>query len=140
MSSTPLTNPEQPDDALAGKLKRTELQHSASSIPGREIVQVLSSAALMARPRHSYVDEFVTKLVSEMRANARPSRRAGPIVRPPRFRPEWPTTEAHRRALDRPDGLLRSEAGWICLPDLHRFDGDQHRAGTELPQGRRKLA
>jgi quercetin dioxygenase-like cupin family protein len=31
-----------PDDALAGKLKRTELQHSASSIPGREIVQVLT--------------------------------------------------------------------------------------------------
>jgi hypothetical protein len=26
---------------------------------------------------------------SEMRANARPARRAGPIVRPPRFRPEW---------------------------------------------------
>ena len=31
-----------PADALAGKLKRTELQHSASSIPGREIVQVLT--------------------------------------------------------------------------------------------------
>jgi quercetin dioxygenase-like cupin family protein len=31
-----------PTDALAGKLKRTELQHSASSIPGREIVQVLT--------------------------------------------------------------------------------------------------
>jgi quercetin dioxygenase-like cupin family protein len=31
-----------PVDALAGKLKRTELQHSASSIPGREIVQVLT--------------------------------------------------------------------------------------------------
>jgi pimeloyl-ACP methyl ester carboxylesterase len=42
MSSTPLTNPEQPDDALAGKLKRTELRYSASSIPGREIVQVLT--------------------------------------------------------------------------------------------------
>jgi quercetin dioxygenase-like cupin family protein len=27
-------------DALAGTLKRTEIQHSASSIPGREIVQV----------------------------------------------------------------------------------------------------
>src|SRR5829696_3780590 len=24
-----------------------------------------------------------------VRANARPARRAGPIVRPPRFRPEW---------------------------------------------------
>jgi len=30
------------DDALAGKLKRTQLQHAASSIPGREIVQVLT--------------------------------------------------------------------------------------------------
>jgi quercetin dioxygenase-like cupin family protein len=41
MSSNPMTNSQQPGDALAGKLKRTELQHSASSIPGREIVQVL---------------------------------------------------------------------------------------------------
>ncbi len=31
-----------PRDALAGKLKRTELQHKPSSIPGREIVQVLT--------------------------------------------------------------------------------------------------
>jgi quercetin dioxygenase-like cupin family protein len=31
-----------PHDALAGKLKRTELQHKKSSIPGREIVQVLT--------------------------------------------------------------------------------------------------
>ena len=31
-----------PTDALAGKLKRTELQHKPSSIPGREIVQVLN--------------------------------------------------------------------------------------------------
>jgi len=32
----------EPRDDLAGKLKRTELQHSASSIPGREIVQVIT--------------------------------------------------------------------------------------------------
>ncbi len=32
----------QPRDDLAGKLKRTELQHAASSILGREIVQVLT--------------------------------------------------------------------------------------------------
>ena len=37
MSTTPRA-----DDELAGKLKRTELQHSVSSIPGREIVQVLT--------------------------------------------------------------------------------------------------
>src|SRR3712207_6139773 len=42
MSSNPTTSPQQPTDALAGKLKRTELQHSASSNPGREIVQVLT--------------------------------------------------------------------------------------------------
>jgi quercetin dioxygenase-like cupin family protein len=29
-------------DDLAGRLKRTELQHAASSIPGREIVQTLT--------------------------------------------------------------------------------------------------
>lgn len=32
----------QPKDELAGKLKRTEIQHRPSSIPGREIVQVLT--------------------------------------------------------------------------------------------------
>ena len=33
---------DQPTDELAGKLKRTELQHRPSSIPGREIVVVLT--------------------------------------------------------------------------------------------------
>jgi quercetin dioxygenase-like cupin family protein len=33
---------QQPVDELTGRLKRTELQHSASSIPGRDIVQVLT--------------------------------------------------------------------------------------------------
>jgi quercetin dioxygenase-like cupin family protein len=41
MSSNPTKNSQQVDE-LATKLKRTELQHSASSIPGREIVQVLT--------------------------------------------------------------------------------------------------
>jgi quercetin dioxygenase-like cupin family protein len=41
MSSTPTTDAP-PTDALAGKLKRTEVQHKQSSIPGREIVQVLT--------------------------------------------------------------------------------------------------
>lgn len=31
-----------PADELIGRLKRTEIQHSASSIPGRDIVQVLT--------------------------------------------------------------------------------------------------
>jgi quercetin dioxygenase-like cupin family protein len=42
MSSDPTATPQQSHDALAGKLKRTELQHSASSIPDREIIQVLT--------------------------------------------------------------------------------------------------
>ena len=32
----------QPPDELTGRLKRTEVQHSPSSIPGRDIVQVLT--------------------------------------------------------------------------------------------------
>ena len=42
VGDTPSTAQEQPVDALAGKLKRTELQHKKSSIPGRDIVQVLT--------------------------------------------------------------------------------------------------
>src|ERR1039457_5653193 len=42
MPSLPNANSEQPADALAARLKRTELQHRPSSIPGREIVQVLT--------------------------------------------------------------------------------------------------
>lgn len=38
----PATSPQQPRDALASTLKRTEIQRSSSSIPGREIVQVLT--------------------------------------------------------------------------------------------------
>jgi quercetin dioxygenase-like cupin family protein len=37
-----VTTSQQPVDELAGKLKRTEIQHQPSSIPGREIVQVLT--------------------------------------------------------------------------------------------------
>ena len=40
--SQPTGDSKQPVDELAGKLKRTEIQHRGSSIPGREIVQVLT--------------------------------------------------------------------------------------------------
>src|SRR5438270_5384429 len=40
--SSPVTNLQKPIDDLATELKRTELQHKMSSIPGREIVQVLT--------------------------------------------------------------------------------------------------
>jgi quercetin dioxygenase-like cupin family protein len=42
MSSDPTTDTHEPVDELRSKLKRTELQHKPSSIPGREIVQVLT--------------------------------------------------------------------------------------------------
>jgi quercetin dioxygenase-like cupin family protein len=42
VSSTPTANEQSTNDALAGKLERTEIQHRGSSIPGREIVQVLT--------------------------------------------------------------------------------------------------
>ena len=42
MTPEAATNTNQARDALTGTLKRTELQHQPSSIPGREIVQVLT--------------------------------------------------------------------------------------------------
>ena len=41
-SSDPTANSQPSLDALAGKLMRTEVQHRESSIPGSEIVQVLT--------------------------------------------------------------------------------------------------
>jgi quercetin dioxygenase-like cupin family protein len=38
----PATSPQPPRDALADTLKRTEIQHCPSSVPRREIVQVLT--------------------------------------------------------------------------------------------------
>ncbi len=42
MAPLPDGGAQRPADALASKLKRTELPHKPSSIPGREIVQVLT--------------------------------------------------------------------------------------------------
>src|SRR5215211_2367671 len=42
MVSDPLAPAQPSHDAFAGRLRRTEVQRSASSIPGREIVQVLT--------------------------------------------------------------------------------------------------
>jgi quercetin dioxygenase-like cupin family protein len=42
MTGSTKTDVGQTNDELAGKLKRTEVQHVGSSIPGREIVQVLT--------------------------------------------------------------------------------------------------
>ncbi len=42
MAMSPESTPTIPGDALAGTLRRTEVQRGSSSIPGREIVQVLT--------------------------------------------------------------------------------------------------
>src|SRR3712207_7652529 len=77
MSSNPTTSPQQPTDALAGKLKRTELQHSASSNPGREIVQVLTEIpAGVESGWHTHPGEEVGYIVAgtvEMRVRDAPT-------------------------------------------------------------------
>ena len=46
---------------------------------------------------------------------ARPARRAGPIVRLPQSRPSWPDEGSPRRALNQPDRLLHAKRGG-CAP------------------------
>jgi quercetin dioxygenase-like cupin family protein len=63
--TTPMTEPQQSVDELAGKLKRTELQRSASSILGREIVQVLTEIpAGVESGWHVHPDEEVGFIVA----------------------------------------------------------------------------
>ena len=67
--------PTEPRDDLAGKLKRTELQHVASSIPGREIVQTLTEIpAGVESGWHQHPGEEVGYIVAgtvEMRIKGR---------------------------------------------------------------------
>ena len=42
MADQPVTAERRPSDAFAGKLSRTEIQRGSFSVPGREIVQVLT--------------------------------------------------------------------------------------------------
>jgi quercetin dioxygenase-like cupin family protein len=62
-------------DAFAGRLERTEVQRSASSIPGREIVQVLTSIpAGVSSGWHTHPGEEVGYIVAgtvEMRIRGR---------------------------------------------------------------------
>jgi quercetin dioxygenase-like cupin family protein len=78
-------------DALASKLKRTEIQHSASSIPGREIVQVLTEIpAGVESGWHMHPGEEVGYILAgtvEMRIEGKPTLtlRAGDgFLMPPR--------------------------------------------------------
>ena len=71
------TSTQQPVDDLAGKLKRTELQHKASSIPGREIVQVLTEISVGVESGwHTHPGEEVGYIVAgtvEMAIHGRPT-------------------------------------------------------------------
>ena len=80
-----------PADALAGKLKRTVLQHAASSIPGREIVQVLTEIpAGVESGWHEHPGEEVGYIVAGtvvMMVRERPTlilRAGDPFLIPPR--------------------------------------------------------
>jgi quercetin dioxygenase-like cupin family protein len=91
ISSDPVANLQQPSDALAAKLKRTELQHSASSIPGREIVQVLTEIpAGVESGWHQHPGEEVGYILAgtvEMMIAGRPTltlHAGDPFLMPPR--------------------------------------------------------
>jgi quercetin dioxygenase-like cupin family protein len=85
-----MSTPE-PHDALAGKLKRTELQHAASSIPGREIVQVLTEIpAGVESGWHMHPGEEVGYILAgtvEMSIDGQPTlilKAGDPFLMPPR--------------------------------------------------------
>lgn len=81
-----------PADGLAGRLRRTELQHSASSIPGREIVQVLTEIpAGVASGWHMHPGEEVGYILAgtvQMEIKDRPTltlNAGDPFLIPPRI-------------------------------------------------------
>jgi quercetin dioxygenase-like cupin family protein len=91
MTPDAATNAQPPVDELAGKLKRTELQHTPSSIPGREIVQVLTEIpAGVESGWHQHPGEevgYILAGVVEMHIEGRPTLtlRAGDgFLMPPR--------------------------------------------------------
>ena len=78
------------DDALAAKLKRTELQHKPSSIPGREIVQVLTEIPVGVESGwHTHPGEEVGYILAgtvEMKIRGMPSlllNAGDPFLMPP---------------------------------------------------------
>ena len=85
-----MMDPEQPVDELAQRLKRTELQHAASSIPGREIVQVLTEIpAGVESGWHQHPGEEVGYILAgtvEMKIKDQPTltlRKGDPFLMPP---------------------------------------------------------
>jgi quercetin dioxygenase-like cupin family protein len=65
MPSDPTTSSVPPSDGLAGTLKRTEIQRKGSSIPGREIVQVLTEIPVgVSSGWHTHPGEEVGYIVA----------------------------------------------------------------------------
>jgi quercetin dioxygenase-like cupin family protein len=86
-----MTSSKQPVDELTERLKRTELQHKASSIPGREIVQVLTEIpAGVESGWHQHPGEEVGYILAgtvEMQIRGQPTltlRAGDPFLMPPR--------------------------------------------------------
>ncbi len=86
-----MASPTTPEDELTQRLKRTELQRSASSIPGREIVQVLTEIpAGVASGWHMHPGEEVGYILAgtvEMEIEGQPTltlRQGDPFLMPPR--------------------------------------------------------
>ncbi|WP_394771128.1 cupin domain-containing protein [Lacisediminihabitans sp.] len=80
----------EPADALASRLKRTELQHKPSSIPGRDIVQVLTEIPVGAESGwHTHPGEEVGYILAgtvEMRIQGEATlllRQGDPFLMPP---------------------------------------------------------
>jgi quercetin dioxygenase-like cupin family protein len=80
----------EPVDELATKLKRTELQRQASSIPGREIVQVLTEIPVGVESGwHTHPGEEVGYILAgtvEMRIEGKPTltlHAGDPFLMPP---------------------------------------------------------
>jgi quercetin dioxygenase-like cupin family protein len=77
MAAEPMPHAQPSLDAFAGKLKRTELQHEPSSIPGREIVQVLTEIPVGVESGwHTHPGEEVGYIVAgtvEMMIRGEPS-------------------------------------------------------------------
>jgi quercetin dioxygenase-like cupin family protein len=78
MVSEALPQGQPSQDAFAGKLRRTEVQRSSSSIPGREIVQVLTEIPVGVESGwHTHPGEEVGYIVAgtvEMRTEGEPPR------------------------------------------------------------------
>ncbi len=105
----------EPQDELASRLKRTELQRSASSIPGREIVQVLTEIPEgVASGWHVHPGEEVGYIVAgtvQMEIRDRPTlilRAGDPFLIPP---------GVPHNALDLGPGTGRMLSTYIVDPD-----------------------